>query len=190
MKAKIAGLLTTALLFGALSAQATTLTFDGLTTAGAEDITLNNQGYGGLTWTTGNNWTLFSKTSYPVPTVSGNYGLVNNFGANPAIVSGSAFSFNSVEIVGWYFNAPTSVGIRAYDSSHNLIGDTGLVGINTSSYTLIAPNWSGVSELDFYGGQYFALDDMIINSVPEPATLSLLGLGLVGLGLMRKRRAS
>lgn len=52
-----------------------------------------------------------------------------------------------------------------------------------------------VDELRFYrgggGGQYWLMDDFTYNetqtAVPEPATMLLLGFGLMGLGVARKR---
>jgi hypothetical protein len=40
------------------------------------------------------------------------------------------------------------------------------------------------------GGADVLLDSVSTSSVPEPATLGLLGLGLAGLGFMRRRKAS
>ena len=34
-----------------------------------------------------------------------------------------------------------------------------------------------------------ALDDVSVNSVPEPASLALLGMGVLGLGFLRRRKA-
>jgi hypothetical protein len=108
---------------------------------------------------------------------------------------GSAFDFAGVSIIGWSFNAPASVGIRAYDASNTLVGDTGLVGINTSAYTYVQADFAGVNRLEFYGGQFFAIDDLQIgkrdSNVPLPATLplALLGLGLLGVSLRQRRAA-
>ena len=38
------------------------------------------------------------------------------------------------------------------------------------------------------GGQAYVVDDFVLTAVPEPATLSLLGLGFVGLTAMRRRK--
>jgi hypothetical protein len=38
------------------------------------------------------------------------------------------------------------------------------------------------------GGQAFVVDDFVLTAVPEPATLGLMGLGLAGLTMIRRRK--
>lgn len=54
--------------------------------------------------------------------------------------------------------------------------------------------WTDLSWVSFdsnddgTGDNYWGMDNITYSSVPEPATLSLLGLGLLGLGLTRRRK--
>jgi hypothetical protein len=83
--------------------------------------------------------------------------------------------------------------IRSYDLNDLLI-DT--QNISSEARTSVSINVAGIHrvEVDFTGNFGYSLDDLAFNTptgaaVPVPGSLALLGLGLLGLGIIRRRRA-
>jgi hypothetical protein len=100
---------------------------------------------------------------------------------------GSVDDYNTLE----FFNGNVSVGVlTGLDVTPNAVGNQGEQGtfyVNINS-TL------DFDRLVFTSSQYaFEFDNIAFNqdevSIPEPTTLGLLGAGLIGLGLARRRRA-
>jgi len=86
------------------------------------------------------------------------------------LVGGGTTAVSTIGPIAGFFGWTSSVAFNSFtlSTNNNLVDNFGLP----------------------YGVEHYSLDNLQIATTPEPATLSLLGLGLLGLGALRRYRRS
>lgn len=183
-KMHIKSLLTAAAFFALVgSAHATVITFEDL--SGSASLPSN---YAGLTW--GDGWNYYDWYQPPYNANSGSERVYNNDG-----VDTDFFKFSSdVFFDGAYFAGYITAQFELYNDGA-LVGTSSVLDISDTP-TFLASGYSGLVDevrLNVSNGS-FIMDDVTYHterqSVPEPAILALMGLGLAGLGLSRRKAKS
>jgi hypothetical protein len=106
-------------------------------------------------------------------------------------VGNGLFAFSQFDY-GHYgrINATTSVTLTGFYADNSTV--TQVLGFTDSIQTLaLSSAWTNLSRVQFVGHGNQAYDNFVFDraaTVPEPASLALVGLALAGVGIARRRR--
>lgn len=185
--------------FAAAPASATLLDFEGF-----DNKTALPNGYGGLNWS---NMYAINGLNYAQGNSGYRHGVVSgsnvafNAWADMAVTSSSGldFDFNGAYLTGAW-NDGLNIKVEGFNDGVLLYTQTVIASWYAATYFTF--DFMGIDTLQFtsYGGtpviadgKHFAMDNFRFNeaptNIPEPGTMSLIGLGLVGLASLHRRRS-
>ena len=208
-------LLATAMAFAAASAQSQvvlmTENFDNVgTLAGSGWIETNASTPGGTTdWAQGDQTVFPSQSGAPESYISANYnnapvgGNISNWLISPTFstaLGGTISFFAKADILASYADTiafglsttgASAPGSFVLGSGVTLSGDWTQYTLSfdaqgAGSVARFAINYFGAAD----SSNYIGIDTVTVTAVPEPATWAMMGLGLAGLAVMRRRRSS
>lgn len=202
---KRASILITALAMAvaASPAQAQLATFDDLPgcTPANTGGTLIPNGYAGFNWDNfyvadgPNTAVAQGGAGYANGTVTPRCIALNGFGGS-SMISAAPFTFN-----GGYFTAAFTNGLTVNISGYNgaTLLFSQMLTLNTSGPQLLNVDWDNLTSVTFASGDgqpgsQFVFDNFRFNNTPdptitpEPASMTLLATGLLGIGVVVRRR--
>lgn len=184
-----------AALLAGVNAQATVITFDNQVNGSPV-----SSGYAGLNWN-GSIYAL-NQSSYGNSSIfpSASTAVYNGYGIQTVTISGGLFDLNGAYFTGWAANGQavsytsTNVTLTGYLAGVNMGSVTSALVAN--AFTWVAADFGTIDSFTITnngnGSQWWLMDNLTINearnSVPEPGSLALLGLGLGAMAVLRRRK--